>query len=88
MTYGVLLFAASLSGAAIVESVFSWPGIGGWSLQGVLAGDVPVIQGFVLIMGAASLFGYVILDTLITLLDPRARGAAIPARRVKAAELV
>lgn len=73
MTYMVLLFAAALSGAAIVESVFSWPGVGGWSLDGVLKGDVPVIQGFVLIMGATSLLGYVLLDTLITLLDPRTR---------------
>jgi peptide/nickel transport system permease protein len=80
MTYMVLLFAAALSGAAIVESVFSWPGIGGWSLDGVLKGDMPVIQGFVFVMGATSLLGYVILDTLITLLDPRARSLAIRAR--------
>lgn len=81
MTYLVLLFAASLSGAAIVESVFSWPGIGGWSLDGVLKGDVPVIQGFVLVMGATSLLGYVVLDTLITLLDPRTRQLVAPPRR-------
>ncbi|WP_427017534.1 ABC transporter permease [Pseudarthrobacter sp. P1] len=77
MTYLVLLFAASLSGAAIIESVFSWPGIGSWALDGVLKGDVPVIQGFVLIMGAASLFGYVLLDALMTLLDPRTRQNAV-----------
>ncbi|GAA2857076.1 ABC transporter permease [Microbacterium arabinogalactanolyticum] len=81
MTYMVLLFAASLSGAAIIESVFSWPGIGGWSLDGVLKGDVPVIQGFVLVMGATSLLGYVVLDTLITLLDPRTRQNVAPRRR-------
>ncbi|MFD1211855.1 ABC transporter permease [Arthrobacter sp. GCM10027362] len=81
MTYLVLLFAASLSGAAIIESVFSWPGVGGWSLDGVLKGDVPVIQGFVLVMGATSLLGYVILDALITLLDPRARSSAVHGRK-------
>lgn len=80
MTYMVLLFAAALSGAAIVESVFSWPGIGGWSLDGVLKGDMPVIQGFVFVMGATSLLGYVLLDTLITLLDPRARAVALRGR--------
>ncbi|WP_054009952.1 ABC transporter permease [Arthrobacter sp. ERGS1:01] len=80
MTYMVLLFAAALSGSAIIESVFSWPGIGGWSLDGVLKGDLPVIQGFVLVMGAMSLLGYVALDTLITLLDPRARELAIRPR--------
>ena len=77
MTYMVLLFAAALSGAAIIESVFSWPGVGGWSLDGVLKGDVPVIQGFVLIMGATSLLGYVLLDALITLMDPRTRNNVI-----------
>ena len=88
MTYMVLLFAAALSGAAIVESVFSWPGVGGWSLDGVLKGDMPVIQGFVLVMGATSLLGYVVLDTLITLLDPRARAVAIrPRGRVRAQRL-
>jgi ABC-type dipeptide/oligopeptide/nickel transport system permease component len=91
MTYMVLLFAAALSGAAIVESVFSWPGVGGWSLDGVLKGDVPVIQGFVLIMGATSLLGYVLLDALITLLDPRTRSSVIrggksPSRPRPAAE--
>ncbi|MCA4134013.1 ABC transporter permease [Arthrobacter sp. M4] len=81
MTYMVLLFAAALSGAAIVESVFAWPGVGGWSLDGVLKGDVPVIQGFVLIMGATSLIGYVLLDTLITLLDPRTRNTVLHAKK-------
>jgi len=81
MTYGVLLFAASLSGAAIIESVFSWPGIGGWSLDGVLKGDIPVIQGFVLVMGVTSLFGYLLLDTLVTILDPRARSVAVNGRK-------
>jgi len=93
MTYMVLLFAAALSGAAIVESVFSGPGVGGWSLDGVLKGDVPVIQGFVLIMGATSLLGYVLLDTLITLLDPRTRnnvksGVRRPSKPAPAAEPV
>jgi len=83
MTYLVLLFAASLSGAAIVESVFSWPGVGGWSLDGVLKGDVPVIQGFVLIIGTTSLLGYVVLDALIALLDPRTRSKAVAGRRQK-----
>ena len=87
LTYWVILFGASLSGAAILESVFSWPGIGGWSLNGVLKVDIPVIQGFVLIMGASTLIAYVLLDVVTTLLDPRlrlqmlhTRGGARPAK--------
>jgi peptide/nickel transport system permease protein len=73
LTYIVILFGASLGGAAIVEVLFAWPGVGGWSLQGVIKGDVPVIQGFVLIMGVATLLAYVALDVIVVLLDPRAR---------------
>jgi peptide/nickel transport system permease protein len=81
MTYLVILFGSSLSGAAILESVFSWPGIGGWSLDGVLKGDIPVIQGFVLVLGASTIGAYLILDVVITVLDPRVREQAIKPRR-------
>jgi ABC-type dipeptide/oligopeptide/nickel transport system permease component len=73
LTYLVILFGAALGGAAIIENVFSWPGVGGWSLQGVIQGDVPVIQGFVLVMGASTLLMYVLLDVAIMVLDPRTR---------------
>ncbi|MFE4413989.1 ABC transporter permease [Streptomyces sp. NPDC056821] len=81
MTYLVNLFGASLSGAAILETVFAWPGIGGWSLDGVLKGDIPVIQGFVLVLGASTIGAYLILDIVITVLDPRMREQAIKPRR-------
>lgn len=73
LTFLVILFGAALGGAAIVENVFSWPGAGNWSLQGVLKGDIPVIQGFVLLTGTATLLAYLVLDVAVMLLDPRAR---------------
>ncbi|MFE3175218.1 ABC transporter permease [Amycolatopsis sp. NPDC059090] len=76
LTYLVILFGASLSGAAILESVFAWPGIGGWSLDGVLKGDIPVIQGFVLVLGTATLGAYLVLDIVTMLMDPRVRSKA------------
>lgn len=87
MTYFVIMLASAISGAAIVESVFSWPGVGGWSLSGVLANDIPVIQGFVVIMGTASLAGYIVLDVTTTLLDPRTRGQVSGKRRPSARAL-
>ncbi|MBU2696973.1 ABC transporter permease [Pimelobacter sp. 30-1] len=87
MTYFVIMLASAISGAAIVESVFSWPGVGGWSLNGVLANDIPVIQGFVVIMGTASLLGYIVLDVATTLLDPRTRGQVSGSRRPSARTL-
>lgn len=73
LTYLVILFGASLGGAAIVETVFSWPGVGAWSLSGVINGDLPVIQGFVLVAGVSTLLMYVALDVAVMLLDPRIR---------------
>lgn len=74
LTYLVILFGASLGGVAILEIVFSWPGIGNWSLQGIIKGDIPIIQGFVLVLGVSTLLLYVLLDVIVVLLDPRLKG--------------
>jgi peptide/nickel transport system permease protein len=73
LTFIAIAFGATLGGTAIVENVFSWPGVGQWSLQGVIRGDVPVIQGFVLAMGVATLLAYLVLDVVVMILDPRTR---------------
>lgn len=73
LTFAALLFGSLLGGVAIIETVFSWPGVGSWALAGVLKGDIPVIQGFVLFVGILTLFVYLALDVLIMALDPRIR---------------
>lgn len=73
LTYAALLFGSLLGGVAIIETVFSWPGVGSWALAGVLKGDIPVIQGFVLFVGILTLFVYLALDVLVMALDPRIR---------------
>ncbi len=62
-----------LSGAVIVEQLFSLPGIGRYALQGVLSRDYPVAQGAVLL--GATLFVSVnfIVDMIYAYLDPRIR---------------
>ena len=51
--------AASLvAGSVIIEAVFSLPGIGRLLVQSVLQGDLPMIQGIVMV----SVFGFVIFD--------------------------
>ncbi|MBO9521376.1 MAG: ABC transporter permease [Nocardioidaceae bacterium] len=71
LTYIAILFGVMLGASAIVEVVFSWPGIGGWALDGVLKGDLPVIQGFVVVTGLIVIVAYVVLDVLVAALDPR-----------------
>ncbi len=73
LTFLVILSGAALSGAVILETVFSWPGIGTWALTGILQVDIPVIQGFVLIIATTLLFAYVAVDIVIACTDPRVR---------------
>ncbi|MEA2584353.1 MAG: peptide/nickel transport system permease protein [Thermomicrobiales bacterium] len=66
-------FAVLLSGLALVEYIFSWPGIGWQALQAAQRFDVPMIMGSVilgaLLIGSANL----IVDLIYTRLDPRVR---------------
>jgi peptide/nickel transport system permease protein len=71
LTYAAMLFGDLLGGAAIVETIFDWRGLGQWGLRGVLRLDVPVMQGFVLAAGLLTLVVFLILDVLILTLDPR-----------------
>ncbi|MFO7173083.1 MAG: ABC transporter permease [Bacillota bacterium] len=68
-----LQFGSLLSGAVIVETVFSLPGLGRLAAEAIKARDLPVIQGAVL--WAALVFGIVnlIVDLGYAALDPRIR---------------
>lgn len=60
-----------IEGVVMIESLFSWPGIGHGLAHAVFARDIPVIQGTALMMGAL----FVVLNTLVDLachfIDPR-----------------
>jgi peptide/nickel transport system permease protein len=71
LTYVAILFGSLLGGAAILETIFNWRGLGQWGLQGVLRLDVPVIQGFVMVCGLLTLLIFVALDIIVLALDPR-----------------
>lgn len=71
LTYGAILFGTLIGGAAIVEQIFGWGGVGQWALEAILAKDVPVIQGFILLSGLVTLLAYLALDIVVAILDPR-----------------
>ncbi len=84
ITYVGVLFASLLGGGAIVETIFAWNGLGQWALGGVTGLDLTVIQGFVLVVGAASLVTYMFLEIAVVLLDPRLTFATRrPLRRIR-----
>ncbi len=68
-----LEFGALLSGAIIVETVFSWPGIGQLLIQGIGYRDFPLITGLVIIYTGMFVFLNLIVDLLYTVVDPRIR---------------
>ncbi len=62
-----------MGGAILTESVFSWPGVGTWLLQGILARDYAVISGGTLMVSALFIVVNLGVDVLYAFLDPRIR---------------
>ncbi|MBN8638221.1 MAG: ABC transporter permease, partial [Anaerolineae bacterium] len=62
-----------LSGAAITETIFSWPGLGRFAVQAVIAQDFPIVMTVVIVGAAATIFGYILSDILYAVIDPRIR---------------
>ncbi len=66
-------FAGMLGGAVIVETIFSWPGIGKLVVDAIFDRDYPMIQGFVIFMGTAFLLINLLVDLGYGIIDPRIR---------------
>jgi peptide/nickel transport system permease protein len=64
-----------LSGALIVEVVFSWPGVGRLAYNSVLERDYPVILATTALSGLLVILGSLVADLLQLALDPRLRDA-------------
>ena len=64
-----------LGGAILTESVFDIPGVGLLAYDAILAGDLPVIQGTVLLGGLFIVVASLVVDLLYALIDPRVRYA-------------
>ncbi|MBP3953016.1 nickel ABC transporter permease subunit NikB [Bacillus suaedae] len=60
-----------LTGAIIVEAVFSWPGFGRYFIEAIFNRDVPVIQGYVLLAAGLFLISNLIVDLIQMYIDPR-----------------
>ncbi|WP_051208424.1 ABC transporter permease [Propionicicella superfundia] len=64
---------ALLGGAAIIETVFTWPGIGAYMVTSVLARDLPVVQAFTVIATLVYVASSLVADLLTVAVDPRLR---------------
>jgi peptide/nickel transport system permease protein len=65
-----------LGGSILVETVFSWPGLGLQLYDAIGARDLPLVQGGVLLVATMFVLINLVVDVLYAVLDPRIRYAA------------
>jgi peptide/nickel transport system permease protein len=70
-----LQLGALLSGAVLTETIFSWPGIGKWLFDSIVARDYPIVQSVTLLIALIYVFVNLIVDVLYTVVDPRVRAS-------------
>lgn len=66
-----MVFSFLLGANVLVEKVFSWPGIGSFAIEALVASDYASVQGFVLSMALLFVVVNLTIDVLLTLVDPR-----------------
>ena len=73
VTAAGLQFGALLGGAVIIETVFSWPGLGLLSINAIRQRDLPTMQGAVLVFATCFMLVTLLTDLLYAALNPRIR---------------
>ncbi len=71
-----LQIAALVGGTVLVEQIFSIPGIGFYLLSAITQGDVPAIQGCVLVLAVIQIVMSLTVDISYAVLNPKVRVAA------------
>ena len=68
-----LSYAGLLEGSVMIETIFSWPGIGNYLTTALLNADMAAVLGSTLVIGAVFIAINKASDILYRVLDPRAR---------------
>ncbi|GAA3856054.1 ABC transporter permease [Streptomyces lacrimifluminis] len=71
MTLIFVNLGRTVAGVILVETVFSWPGLGGLFYQALSVPDLPLVQGLFFVFAAAVIVMNTLADLLYPLLDPR-----------------
>ena len=74
ITLAGLQFSAVISGAVLVEAVFSWPGLGTLAFQSIIARDTPTILGILFFSALVVIIGNLLTDIALRFVDPRVGG--------------
>jgi len=73
LTYFGVLAGSVLTGSIVIETVFSWPGLGWIAIEAIRARDFPVVQSVVIIFAVIFIFVNLVVDLLYVLVDPTIR---------------
>jgi peptide/nickel transport system permease protein len=73
LTYFGLILGGFIAGSVVIETVFSWPGVGLLSIEAVRARDFQVVQSVVIFFAFIYIMSSLIVDVLYAYLDPRIR---------------
>ncbi len=73
LTYIGFVVAVLLTGSVVIETVFSWPGIGLLAVEAVRYRDFPLVQTIVLLYAGKFVVINLVVDVLYVYLDPRIR---------------
>jgi peptide/nickel transport system permease protein len=60
-----------VTGSALVEMVFSWPGMGSFMMTAISRRDYPVLMGLYLMLSVSVAVVMILVDIMYSLLDPR-----------------
>jgi len=74
LTLSGLVLSGMLGGAIIIETVFSWPGLGREIITAIVNKDYPVIQGIILVLGLMAIVINLLIDVVLGVIDPRTLG--------------
>lgn len=74
VTVAGMQFGTIISGAVLVETVFSWPGLGTLAFQSILARDYPTVLGILFFSTLIVIIANLLTDFVSRLLDPRLAG--------------
>ena len=73
MTVTILSLGYVLGGAIVIETIFSWPGLGRLTYEAIGNQDYALLQGLFLLFSAAVIVANLVADLLYSYLDPRVK---------------
>lgn len=73
VTFAGFQFSIVIGAAIVVETVFTWPGIGRLAYEAVMWRDFPLMQGVMLVVAAIVILCDLVVDVTYAFIDPRIR---------------